>query len=125
MSPMWISIEPGEQEVRLQLSIAGQGPMLRARLPLVPAQPRALATLLESLVAWHGRALVAVLDADASDVRRHGERWARLLGDLDGEHIRVQWSAPGPRGRDRFLGKLGDFRGSGRLLGRAATGVTP
>src|SRR5579872_1069159 len=91
--PLWMTIEPGAEETLLALSDPGRGPVLRARLPQIPAQPRALATLLESLAAWHGRSLCAVLDADAEDVRRHGDRWARLLGDLDGAHISVEWSS--------------------------------
>ncbi len=120
--PLWLSIEPCRTEVRLSLSEPGRGTVLRARLPLCPSQPRALATLLESLVAWYGRSLVAVLDADAQDVRQHGERWARLLGDLDEAHIRVRWSQrPSPR-RDRFIGKLSDFRSASRMVGLAAGG---
>jgi hypothetical protein len=92
-------------------------------VPLCPSQPRALATLLESLVAWYGRSLVAVLDADAQDVCQHGERWARLLGDLDEAHIAVKWSHRlTPKRRDRFIGKLGDFRGAARMVGLVAGG---
>jgi len=121
--PLWMSIEPRPNEVRVSLYEPGRGSVLRARLPLYPSQPRALATLLESLVAWYGRSLVAVLDADAQDVRQHGERWARLLGELDEANIAVRWShRPATRRRDRFIGGLGDFRGASRLVGRAAGG---
>jgi hypothetical protein len=124
MSCLWMSIEPQATETRLELSEGGRGLVLRARLPQLPQQERALATLLEALSAWYGRSLTAVLDADAQDVAKHPERWARLLGDLDGERISVQWVSV-PRlafRRDRFLGRLG---GSGRrrgLVGFAATG---
>lgn len=120
---LWMSIEPRPDEVRLSLHEPGRGAILRARLPLCPSQPRALATLLESLVAWYGRSLVAVLDADAQDVRQHGERWARLLGELDDAHIAVRWShRPPAKRRDRFIGGLGDFRGSSRRIGLTAGG---
>jgi hypothetical protein len=123
LQPLWLSIEPRQEETRLSLHEPGRGSVLRARMPLCPSQPRALATLLESLVAWYGRALVAVLDADAQDVRQHPERWARLLGELDEAHIAVQWThRPSPQQRDRFLGRLGDFRASARLVGLAAGG---
>ena len=124
MSTLWMSIEPGETETRLELSEAGRGAVMRARLPQIPRQERALARLLEALAAWHGTSLTAVLDADAQDVAQHSDRWARLLGDLDGERIRVEWVSV-PRvafRRDRFLARLG---GSGRhraLVGFAATG---
>lgn len=121
--PLWMSIEPQSEETRLALQVPGRGPALRARLPLIPAQPRALQTLLEAIVAWYGRPLCAALDADAADVRRHGDRWARLLGDLDGAQISVEWTAKPSMGRDRFLGRMGDFRSSCRLAARAATGA--
>jgi hypothetical protein len=99
------------------------GAALRARLPLIPAQPRALSNLLEAVVAWYGRPLCAVLDADAADVRRHGDRWARLLGELDSAQINVEWAARPAPGRDRFLGQMGDFRSSRSLTARTATGA--
>lgn len=121
--PLWLTIEPHPDEVLLSLHEPGRGSILRARLPVCPHQPRALATLLESLVAWYGRPLVAVLDADAQDVRQHGERWARLLGELDEAHIEVQWShRPAAKPRDRFLGRLGNFRPASRMVGLAAGG---
>jgi hypothetical protein len=119
MLPMWVSIEPTTEEIRLSLSIPGQGPRLRARLPSVPVEAGALRMLLEALVAFHGRPLCAVVDADASDISCQPERWARLLGDVDGQRVQVRWSARPVRPRDRFLGALGDFRGHEALLTRA------
>jgi hypothetical protein len=126
MSLLWMTIEPRETETRLQLSEGGGGLCLRARLPVCPHHHRALAQLLEALVAWYGRPLTAVLDADAQDVAQHPERWARLLGDLDGEGIRVEWVHV-PRAafrRDRFMDRLGDFRHARRLATTAATGAS-
>lgn len=125
MSLLWMTIEPRETETRLQLSLGGGGLCLRARLPLCPHHPRALAQLLEALVGWYGRSLTAVLDADARDVARHPERWSQLLGDLDAETIRVEWAhpvAPAAR-RDRGMDGLGDFRRARRLATLAATGA--
>jgi len=126
MSLLWMAIEPREAETRLQLSEGGGGLCLRARLPVLPHHPRALAGLLEALVSWYGRPLTAVLDADAQDVARHPERWARLLGDLDGEAVRVEWVHPVHPAfrRDRFMGGLGDFRRARDLVTRAATGAS-
>lgn len=126
MSLLWLTIEPGETETRLQLSEAGGGLCLRARLPVHPHRPRALGQLLEALVAWYGRPLTAVLDADAQDVARHPERWAQLLGDLDDEAIRVEWVRPLRPAfrRDRFMGGVGDFRRARGLVTFAATGVS-
>jgi len=124
MSILWMSIEPHETETRLELSEGLRGQALRARLPVVPHRPWALGRLLEALADWYGRPLTAVLDADALDVARHPERWARLLGDLDGERIRVEWVSVPRRAfrRDRFLGRLGGFRRGRSLVTFAATG---
>ena len=126
MSHLWMTIEPGVCETRLMLTVPLTGTTMRARLPVLPRQPRALGMLLESLVAWYGLPLGAVLDADAQDVRRHPEKWAQLVGELDQEQIRIEWVGhweSAPARRDRFLGKLGDFRRAKRLLTFAATGL--
>lgn len=124
-TPILMSIEPRGLETRLMLSVPGERPALRARLSSSPAHPRALITLLESLSLWYGCPLHAVLDADAEDVRRHPEKWGVLLGDAPELAVRVEWvSVPGVRrARDRFLGKLGDFRTGESLVAFAATGV--
>ena len=124
-SQLWMSIEPELQETRLQLTLAPQGTALRARLPTVPADPRALGHLLEAIASWYGLPLCAALDADASDVQRRPERWAQLLGELDPQRIFVEWVAAQARRdrRDRFLGAVGDFRSARRLIARGATGL--
>ena len=124
MSPLWMSIDPGHNETRLMLTEARVGAALRARLPPVPRQPRALAQLLEALSAWYGMPLTAVIDAGAEGALHHPQRWAQLLGEIDGEQVRVEWVVVPARAerRDRFLGELGDFSAAKRLLTFAATG---
>ena len=126
MLPMWVSIELAAEEIRLSLSVPDKGVKLRARLPAVPVESRALAMLLEALVAFYGQPLCAVVAADASDVSCTPELWAHLLGELTGQHIQVKWSArPARPPRDRFLGALGGFRRADRALARARTGGVP
>jgi hypothetical protein len=124
MSPLWMSIDPDQDETRLMLTEARVGAALRARLPPVPRQPRALAQLLEALSAWYGMSLTAVIDAGAEGALHHPQRWAQLLGEIDGEQVRVEWVVVPARTerRDRFLGELGDFSAAKRLLTFAATG---
>jgi len=124
-SPLWISIEPELSETLLSLTVPLVGTALRARLPTLPSQPRALLTLLDGIAAWYGAPLCAALSADASDVQRYPEKWAQLLGDLDGERVRVEWvgQAATPARRDRFLGAVGESRGGKRLITFAATGL--
>jgi len=124
MSPLWMSIDPGHDETRLMLTEARVGAALRARLPPVPRQPQALAQLLSALSAWYGLPLTAVIDAGAEGALHHPERWAQLLGEIDGEQVRVEWVVVPVRAkrRDRFLGELCDFTAAKRLLTFAATG---
>ena len=79
---------------------------------------------LEALAGWHGRPLSAVLDADAEEVLRSPERWARMMGEAaQNPSITVEWCAPaqGKLWRDRFF-EVGDFGSARRLLVHAATG---
>lgn len=124
MSLLWMSIEPDHEETRLMLTEGRVGAALRARLPPVPRQPRALAQLLEALSAWYGMPLSAVIDAGAEGALHHPERWAQLLGEIDGEQVRVEWIVvpASSHRRDRFLGELGDFAAAKRLVTFAATG---
>jgi len=123
-SPLLVAIEPKPREIRLELFCPSRGPVLRARLPQRPARERALLTLLEGLSLWHGMPLHAVLDADASDVQAHPERWAAMLGEAREEHVFVEWVAlPDDSQRDRFLGALGRSRRSERLVSFAGTGA--
>lgn len=119
---LWMSIEPQLLETRLSLSVPLVGPVLRARLPTEPMHPRALAMLLEALSCWYGRPLCAALDAGAEDVVKSPERWSRLLGELDGERVFMEWVHLGEARRDRFLGRLGSFERAGRLTSFASGG---
>ena len=129
MSSLWMSIEPTPVHTRLLLSRACSGIALKALLPPVPAQPKALAQLLEALVAWYNLPLTAVLDADAEDVHRHPERWADWLGDLSSPQISVAWGAPPPRAnpatreREHFLANMGDYARAKRLISFCAGGL--
>ena len=124
--PLWMAIEPRSSEVRLLLTEPSAGTALKASLPLPPASSRALPLLLEALSAWYQMPLHAVLDADASDVRHHPERWALLAGDLPAHQIGVEWvkrPRARQRQRQRFLDSMGDFRSARALVGFAATGL--
>jgi hypothetical protein len=106
------------------LSEFRSGAALKARLPPIPSDPRALGLLLEALVAWYGLSLCAVLDADAEDVQRHPERWSLILGDLGSPLIDVEWVSPASAPlADRTLDGVEDFRRARRLITLAATGL--
>jgi hypothetical protein len=121
-----MSIEPVGSEVRIMLSAPQDGTTLKALLPCPPASERAVPALLEALSTWYARPLHAVLDADASDVRQHPERWALLVGDLRSFEVSVVW-ATRPEARElarrrRFLDPMGGFGSGGKLIRFTATG---
>ena len=125
-SPLWMSIEPVGPEVRLMLTSPGEGMALKARLPCPPASERAVPLLLEALSCWYALPLHAVLDADASDVRRDPERWALLVGDVRSFEVSVIWARHLPKRelarRRRFLDPMGSFDDARKLVTFAATG---
>ena len=114
ISSLYLSIEPRRSETRLMLSTTATA-VLKATLPPVPQDPRALGLLLDGLSSWFGAPLIAVLDADAADVQENPGRWALLLGEL-GPHIEVEWTVPTTRRVRSTVGGLGDFRRAHRLL---------
>jgi hypothetical protein len=121
---LWLTLQPGSRFTQILLSQPGMGTLLKARLAPEPMHPGALAKFLESLSDWQGRPLLAVLDADAEEVRRSPERWARMMGEAaNSASITVEWSAPPPGklSRERFF-DMGDFASARRLLTHAATG---
>lgn len=124
-SPLWMSIEPGAEDIRLMLAAPDTGTVLKARLRTPPAQPRSLAILLEALSAWYRLPLHAVVAADAPAVLSDRALWARLLGEAGEHDVHVQWIARpvGPPYRDRFLSDLGRCASGRRLVHLAATGL--
>lgn len=63
------------------------------------------------------------MDADASDLRRHPERWALLLGEAPSVAVQVEWvGVPAARRKDRFLASMGKLSHARRLVRFAATG---
>lgn len=126
--PLWMTIEPSLTHTQLLLVQPAVGTLLKARLSPTPARPGGLVAVLEALSAWEGKPLSAVIDADAEDVQRHPEAWARLVGEArSSPHVTVEWSAP-PQwkgGRQRFFEGMGDYASARRLLGRNVLGVLP
>jgi hypothetical protein len=126
MSSLWMTVEPKLGCTQLMLTSPGPGTLLKARLSPTPRRPGGLSMLLEALAAWEGSSLTAVVDADAEDVQRHPDAWARLVGETRGlAHVTVEWSSPASWPRQRFFEGMGDFSSARRLLSRNILGVTP
>jgi hypothetical protein len=124
MSSLWLSLQPAPSELRLSLSRASCGTVLRARFPLIPRQPQALVSFMEAISCWFGEPLTAVLDAESEDVRLRPDFWAVTLGAVDLPHVRVEWVSLPSRAqcRDRFLGGVASGHRAGRLISFAAGG---
>lgn len=119
--PIWASLLPTEKDIKLLVSEAGRGTVLKARLPL-PETKHGLRMLLESLSHWYCRPLVAVIDADAEAVAGHPERWGVWLADTDDLDVTVRWLHRKDRARDRFFDGLGDFGRARKALNFASGG---
>ena len=94
------------------------------------SRPRRLASVSLCQLPLSGlvQPLSAVIDADAEEVQRHPERWARLLSEAkDSANITVEWSHPATwkGARPRFFEGMGDFTSARKLLGRSVLGVLP
>jgi hypothetical protein len=114
MMTRWRStLRVSPREVRLLVTDAMQGDVLKARLPGRPPHPRALLTLLEGLALWNGQTMCAVISAAGAAVPMPD---STLFGDelWPGESPLVRFEVAVPECRKRLPG-LGDFRGL-RLL---------
>lgn len=123
--PLCLSLEPQIGYTQMLLTMPTVGTLLKARLSSEPAHPGALTSFLQGLALWSGLPLFVVLDADAEEVLRHPEKWARMMGDAaQSPSITVQWSCPPPARlyRDKFFDRMGDFSSARRMLVHAATG---
>lgn len=97
-----------QSEVRLLITSPEWGDVLKARLPLPPAHPRALLTLLEGIALWSGAALSAAIVAEPDCPSWLG---SELFGDelWPSESLLVRYEVVG-RGSPKRLRGLGDFR---------------
>jgi hypothetical protein len=101
-------LQTTRSEARLLCTSPDWGDALKARLPLHPAHPRALLTLLEGLALWSGSPLSVVIAAEPGS-----PSWldSGLFGDelWPGESQLVRYEVGG-QGRPKRLRGVGDFR---------------
>ncbi len=103
---IWMGISPGPERSQILVQDGPRETLLKARLPAVPAHPRALATLCEALALWCGQPVRAALAAGVPGDSFDTTRWlgpegltANALFDL----ALVSAARP-PRGRDALEG---------------------
>lgn len=64
MSEIWMALRSGVHGTRILVTTSSGTTVLKARLEVSPAHPRALSSLLEALALWEGCTVRAVLVAD-------------------------------------------------------------
>ena len=114
---IWMGISPGPEWSRVLVQDGPRETLLKARLPAVPAHPRALVTLCEALALWCGQPVRAVLAADGQDTSFDMTRWLGQDGPTATAlfELALVTAARPPRGRDRLDG-LGEFRDLRQLV---------
>jgi hypothetical protein len=114
---IWMGISPSKGETRVLAMAGASETILKARLRLDPAHPRALATLLEAIALWQGSRVRAALCAGAQPPSC-GSNLYREAFDFGGPLYSVDW-VPGPlvrRRRVRDLSGMGEFADLRQLL---------
>jgi hypothetical protein len=98
-----------DKNAKILITSPELGDVLKARLPLMPAHPRALLTLLEGVALWQSGCLRAALSVPD---RSLGFIDSSLWGDelWPAESPLVQFDLVGPARRAARLSGLGDFR---------------
>jgi hypothetical protein len=102
-------VQCSEKDAKLLVTTTELGDVLKARLPLMPAHPRALLTLLEGLALWQGQPLSTALSVPARSLPFLD---SALWGDdlWPAESPLVSFNIVGPARRVARLKGVGDFR---------------
>lgn len=102
-------VQCSDKHAKLLATSPELGDVLKARLPLMPAHPRALLTLLEGLALWQGKPLSAALFVPGRSLPFLD---SALWGDdlWPAESPLVSFNVVGPARRVARLKGVGDFR---------------
>jgi hypothetical protein len=114
---IWMAIRPGCTETRILATYRAQQTLLKARLAVRPAHPRAVPALLEAMALWEGQPVRAALCVDGS-VDGYGQRLVRDLFPLDEPTPLYQIDVVDVRRRKQreAIEGMGDFRDLRQLL---------
>jgi len=118
MSRLWMGISQTPEYTKVLLLDGPGKPLMKARLPAMPAHPRAVQALCEAMALWCGHPVRAALAAEDAESFCDTTPW---LGSWDGVfrnalcEIRIVASARPPRVADRITG-LGSFNDVRQLV---------
>jgi hypothetical protein len=104
-----------ERDIRLLVRNPQGDDLIKARLPLRPAHPRALVTILEGIALFAGKPVRAVISAGGGDAGLEFEQWCDDLWPGESPLVQFEFALPVSRARSRVHGAA-DVSGARRQL---------
>jgi len=104
-----------ERDIRLLVRNPQGDDLIKACLPLRPAHPRALVTILEGIALFAGKPVHAVISAGSGDAGLEFEQWCDDLWPAESPLVQFEFALPVRRTRRRVEGAA-DVRGGRRQL---------
>lgn len=118
MRDLWMGVVPDPLITRILVQDGPRKVLLKARLPNLPAHPRALPTLCEALALWCGRPVRAAVGVGGPAASSGLTPWLDAIALVTRTplcEIQLVHSARCPRHHDELPG-LGDFRDVRQLV---------
>lgn len=109
------TLRMASRELKLLVTSPTGDDLIKARLPVPPAHPRGLLTLLEGVALWSGEPLYVVISAGEQLDARDGAQWCEDLWPAESSLVTFDFATPPARAR-RPLRGVGDFRDVRRQL---------
>lgn len=118
MTTIWMGIAPGRRETRVLAMHGANETILKGRLLLDPAHPRALPSLLEAVALWQGLPVRAALAADDRSTGCVTSLYRDAFPDTGRSPLySLEWiPVDGRRRGRRDLRGMGDFADLRQLL---------
>lgn len=107
----------GRRELKLLVTSPTGDDLIKARLPILPAHPRSLLTMLEGVALWSGEPLYVVISAADPHDARDGAQWCEELWPAESSLVMFDFASPSPPlSGGRTIRGVGDFRDVRRQL---------
>ena len=112
---LWPTTLRIERDIRLLVRNPQGNDLIKARLPLRPAHPRALVTILEGIALFAGTPVRAVISAGSRDAGLEFEQWCDDLWPAESPLVQFEFALSVHRARHR-VHDAADVRGARRQL---------
>lgn len=116
---IWMGVVPGMEWTRVLVQDGATKTLLKARMPVEPAHPRALEVLCEAIALWCGEPVLAALDVGALARFCDPRRWPDSVSGIGRPPLYEIRCVDGrvKRRRERDgLDDMGDFRDLRQLV---------